>query len=228
MVSGTTTDIDSDFIRNRTIQLNFFVQQISDLPFLMTSTILHSFLSIQDEFKKKETINTIYVPPHSSSSTTTTSINNSTNGMFNNNHNNGDNGNYNDGETTWKLFLESFSLPTNNEILINDIKRQLELLKVNLKSLMDECYLLQKASIQYHKHFSNLSEKTLLWQYIENDIADKNKNEIPIKIPQLSGLLYASIQSIQYFIKANKNLTKLIMAIIMANIQFQIAQIEGN
>jgi hypothetical protein len=58
-VTGNGTDVESDYIRNRTIQLNLFANQISNIPFLASSSVLKTFLSSPDEFK---TLDFTYIP----------------------------------------------------------------------------------------------------------------------------------------------------------------------
>lgn len=50
-LTGLAMDIESEFIRNRTTQLNFFAIQLSNIPFLLTSPVLRAFLSNTEDFK---------------------------------------------------------------------------------------------------------------------------------------------------------------------------------
>ena len=102
-VFSGSTDVESDVIKSRTVQLGLFLQQISNIPFLVTCTILRSFLSATEDFK----------------ATLATAEQNT------------------DGEVTWKLLVDSVSLPIDPERLVTDIKRQTNVLGVALKQVED-------------------------------------------------------------------------------------------
>lgn len=195
ILSGNGTDVDSDFIRNRTIQLNFFVSQISVIPFLLTSGILKSFLSLQDDFMN---VDISVCEPNAS-----------------------------EGEQTWKLLIDSYILPLDADRILSDIKRQIKSLHNSLAALEVECLNLSRAASTYSRQLRVTREKLQSWYEAEKDIQDPTKNEVPNTHPALASHLSALDESFAYWTSTAQSMPKIITWVLIANVQFQLVQLEG-
>jgi hypothetical protein len=194
-VTGNGTDVESDFIRNRTIQLNLFVNQIISIPFLTTSPVLRIFLSNQGDFRALDL-------SQSSDS---------------------------DGESSWKLLLESVPIVNNYDGIIVDIKRQLTSLRNTLRQLQDECVTLSKATLMYAKQLKSTNDKLLLWNKTEKDIADPAKNARPNVTPSLPSYLDAVMDSFAHWTRSsqvNKNRLGIIDILSLIHYDIRISQIS--
>lgn len=188
------TDIDSDFIRNRTIQLNFFVSQISLIPFLLTSGVVKAFLSLQNDFKNADFLACEPCPS--------------------------------EGEQTWKLMIDSYTLPLDAERVLADIKRQLNSLNGSLAALETECLALSRAATAYSRQLGVTRDKLQLWYEAEKDIADPSKNEAPNAQPALATHLSALDESFTYWANTAHTAPKIISRVLVANVQFQLVQVS--
>ena len=190
---GNGTDIESDFIRNRTIQLNFFVSQISIIPFLLTSGIVKTFLSLQDDFTN---VDLLACEPNAS-----------------------------EGEQTWKLLIDSYTLPPDADRVLGDIKRQLNSLHSSLVALETECLALSRAAVAYSRQLRMTREKLQLWYEAEKDIADPTKNEVPNTHHSLALHLSKIDESFGFWVNTAQSAPKIVNWVLVANVQFQLVQV---
>lgn len=150
-VITTKTDVNGDFVKNRMSQLHLFMQQLCKIPFLRTDPSLQAFLSVQNEKEFKilvESCKNIMSDEEQSQ-----------------------------GLVLWNTLITQNEVNADAERLITDFKRQLDSLRSMLNHLEAECKNAGKKADSCAKGLASVAEKISLWNELENNLLDPNRNE---------------------------------------------------
>jgi hypothetical protein len=153
---SSMTDIGGDFVKSRMAQLHLFLTFIFKIPFLRKDPSLHNFLTVRDEKDFK----TITEAPFDVAS-------------------GGGRENWqNVGLSMWHKLVDGTAVAAADcDRLINDFKRQLELLHNTLKALDKECRAAGGRAVAYAASMSSLAGAMQAWSTLEVDLLDPQCNE---------------------------------------------------
>lgn len=201
-LTGTTTDPNGTFVRNRMVQLQLFVDALIQIPFIRTDPSFISFISMQDEKEFKaltEQKKDVVSSPGENS-----------------------------GIDLWFQTIDNHTVETETDRPITDFKRQLELLRSELHRIDKLCRNAGKKAMAYSLALIELNEGINKWALLERDIVDPTRNEYingyaePL-MKSLSGL----VGGVNFWSSSSCLLPKVIAGILMSSVQFQRAQIEA-
>ncbi len=154
-ITGSKTDINGDFVKNRMAQLNQFISQLSRIPFLRTDASLMAFISVQNEKEFKQFTDS------------------TANGKVSSNDNGGS-----EGLRLWLTLVDKTEInPNDADRCIQDFKRQMDVLRATLDQLDKECRLAGKKAIQCANAMGALSDHISGWNCTETDLLDPSRNE---------------------------------------------------
>jgi hypothetical protein len=173
-VTGSKTDVAGDFVKNRMVQLSFFLNQITKIPFLRTDSALLSFISITNDKEFKQVMETT-TSTSTTSSTTAGVISSSKKLSIDDPNNNSINNNQ--GLELWKTLMNNFELNIDVERIIDDLKRQLDRLHSMFDSFQKECRNTGSKAVAFSASMNALADQFYTWNDLEIDLVDPQRNE---------------------------------------------------
>lgn len=204
-----TADADSDFVKNRMSQLHSFVQQLKKVSFLTSDTSLHAFTTIADDKEFQ-----VYMEKHTHKDHLESSI----------------------GAINWKKMIDgigasrgSSSNSSSSSTYILDVKRQLEVLKGVLSQIEATVYNCGKACSSFAKQVNHLNVFLGSWNSKEREMSSSSSssngasNSNDKAHEWLQGFMYA----MDHYSVSSKLNPKIFAVVLLANIQFQLVQIDG-
>lgn len=191
----------SDFIRHRIFQLNYFLSQLCNIPFIYTSPYFTMFLN-GDENDFKGVAKAI-------AKSKDLQVNN-------------------EGELVWKSWIDSLPMPSNTSKIINDIKIQVRLLKDVLRGVEDEIMNLFKTSSSHSQQLAATNTKLLHWLEAEKEIKDVKKYDTSsYHDPSLMSHFSAMLLYFNQLASTSQSYTGMVSNILVANMQFHHNQMFG-
>jgi hypothetical protein len=152
---GRKTDLNGEFVKNRMAQLNLFMQQICSIPFLRSDPSLHSFFTVSCEKEFKQ----ITEAPISE-----------TNGGGVDNW-------ANIGLSMWAKLVDAHEVHQEEaDCVINDFKRQLDVLSATLAQVDNGCRAVGRKAVQYAAQMKGLGDLVRSWAATEAQLLDPHAN----------------------------------------------------
>mmetsp|Transcript_22059 Transcript_22059/g.20054 ORF Transcript_22059/g.20054 Transcript_22059/m.20054 type:complete len:471 (-) Transcript_22059:46-1458(-) len=204
MVAGinSKTDVKSNYVRNRMVQLDLFMKQLCKIPFLMGDTALEIFLSCQDEKEFKNTVDSTTKNPNLITK--------------------------NDGMNLLQVLLDKITIGIESERILFDLRKQLDSLRNTLKQVELQVMNTGKQALAYAKDVELLSQSVIQWNNHEIDLADPIKCECPnTHGGDIKRNLIALVKGNDLWLQNAQIIPKMIATVLLANIQFQLVQVEG-
>lgn len=200
-VGGSKVDVDSDFVKNRMAQLHLFLQQLKNIPFIVNSDpSLNAFLLIQNDkdFLSYQESSKKKEKEESS------------------------------GARLWEELILKVVAPGDVARLVADVRRQMEVLKSTLTQIEDTVYNCGKSCTQFAKQVKYLSNFINNWNAKETELAGSTMYECPNGYGAIAkywtdGL----VQAMSHYSVSTTLNPKMFAVVLLANIQFQLVQIEG-
>lgn len=153
-LSGSKTDVNGDFVKNRMAQLNQFMSQLSKIPFVRTDPALSAFISVQSERDFKLFCEAAAAPSAAGAEAD------------------------NQGLLLWQALLDKVEINASDaDRCISDFKRQLDVLRTTLDQIDKECRVAGKKAIQCTNAMNALADHFAAWNVKEHDLLDPNRNE---------------------------------------------------
>lgn len=152
-VSGNSNkyDVNGNYVRNRMIQLNVFMRELSKIPFVQGDTALEAFIWLQDDKEFKSYVDTKTVK----SSTPSPGI------------------------ELWHSMIDANPDDIKAEAIIFNFRKQLEGVKTNLGLLEMQIMQIGKSAMNFTKELETLTAITAAWNATETSFGDSAKTEYP-------------------------------------------------
>jgi hypothetical protein len=148
VVMGNNTDINSDFVRSRLYQLNCFLRELNQIPFIICDSLFEGFISIREDFKS-----CVDMSVKSSSPTQSP------------------------GSIIWRKNLEAVHVSSDVDNIISNAKRQIESLRSILKQYETQCLSIERQAVNNAKEVNSLSAIVSSWTSLETEFSATNASD---------------------------------------------------
>lgn len=195
-----SSDPNGVFVRNRMVQLQLFMQTLIQIPFVMFDSNLRDFLSVLDEKEFKIL-----------TERKETEINEASD----------------KGLAMWMRTVDQHVL-SDADRHITDFKRQLELLKTDMRSMEKLCNVAGKRAMGYVAAMADMNDGLSKWFQTERDLTDPSRNEYKNQHSKgLMDCMRGLSSGVNYWATSSNLLPQMIAGILLCTVQFQSAQIDG-
>eukprot|EP01035_Chromulina_nebulosa_P019160 gene19160-25002_t len=134
----------------------------------------------------------------------------------------------NDGMNLLKILLDKITIGIESERILFDLRKQLDSLRNTLKQVELQVMNTGKQALAYSKDVELLSQSVIQWNNHEIDLSDPTKCECPnTHGGDIKRNLIALVKGNDLWLQNAQIIPKMIATVLLANIQFQLVQVEG-
>jgi hypothetical protein len=207
-VLSNSTDVESQFIKNRTALLDSFINELLANPFLRPDPHLTAFLSMSSETDFKALMEMTSALTKASKSPVNDSI----------------------GLKLWKAMLAPVQAsPASNETL-KDLKRQVGLVDKSLAQLKEEFTGMRNRITLLAKDTSSMTGTMSVWCDVEKEIINPQFHHADCVIRgdnSLSVCMDGLVMGLGFWTQQYKLLPRIVSGVLLDTITMQIVQVEG-
>lgn len=129
----------------------------------------------------------------------------------------------NAGLDAWNHILEHLSSGVTNDSPLNvpEAIREMDQLKIILTKLESQCMIIGRASLKFISQIDAMNGYLKNWQQLESELTSNNVRE------DLKASIAALVCGGDVWFKSAESMPKMIASVFIANIKFQLVQIEG-
>jgi hypothetical protein len=207
-VLSNSTDVESEFIKNRTAFLNTFIGELLSNPFLRPDPHLTAFLTMTDEADFKSLMEM------------TSSVTKSSKPPVNDSM----------GLKLWKAMLDPVKAPAESDVTIADLKRQVGLIEKSLGQLKDEFTGLRTKITALAKDMNVTTGAISSWCDVEKEIIDPqfHSSECVIRGDKtLSMCMDGLLIGFGFWSQQYKLFPRVVSGILLESVAAQVVQVDA-